>query len=230
MYEAKIESRGTALVILNVGARWGGKSRQAPAALTPGMTQYPLYRRLGSSLDRSGRVWWGHNVLPPQCFEPQTVRPVAGRHTACVLPAPTLTGEEFWSNKLANACSNKQLSCACSLIYNSNITTRYTGNKVYWTHQIRRATCLTYLHSVWNIFRSRKYLDNYTQEARKTARSYSCEVPITVARYNQDWNVPTIFTTVRNIKLNKNPFIRSRFDPRGETAIHTEMAKVIDGT
>jgi hypothetical protein len=75
-----------------------------------------------------------------------------------------------------------------------------------------------------------KHLDNYTQEARKTARSFSCKAPTTVARYNQDWNVPTNFTTVRNIKFNKKQFSRSRFVTRGDTAIHTEMAKVIDGT
>jgi len=100
---------------------------------------------------------------------------------------------------------------------------------VYWTHQIRRPTCLTYLYNE-TFFRSRLYLDNYTQEARKTARSFSCEVPITVARYNQDWNIPTNFTRVRNIKFNKNPLSRSRFVTRGETATLAEMAKAIDGT
>jgi len=59
---------------------------------------------------------------------------------------------------------------------------------------------------LWNSYRSRKYLDDYTQEARKTVCSFSCDVPITVARYNEDWNVPTNSITVRNIKFNKkNP-------------------------
>lgn len=95
---------------------------------------------------------------------------------------------------------------ACFIIFSSNITTRYTGNKVYWTQQIRRPACLTYLYNAWNSYRSRKYLDDYTQEARKTVCSFSCDVPITVARYNEDWNVPTNSITVRNIKFNKkNP-------------------------
>jgi hypothetical protein len=71
----------------------GSSQRQAPAALLPAMTQYPLYRRLGSSLDRSGWVWRRHGVMPPQCFKPLTVRPLASRYTARVHPAPTVTGK-----------------------------------------------------------------------------------------------------------------------------------------
>jgi hypothetical protein len=33
-----------------------GSQRHAPAALPPGMTRYPLYRRLGRPHGRSGRV------------------------------------------------------------------------------------------------------------------------------------------------------------------------------
>jgi len=33
-----------------------GGQRQAPAALPPGKTRYPLYRRLGEPQGRSGRV------------------------------------------------------------------------------------------------------------------------------------------------------------------------------
>ena len=36
--------------------RWGGDQHHAPAALPPGKTRYPLYRRLGGPQGRSGRV------------------------------------------------------------------------------------------------------------------------------------------------------------------------------
>jgi hypothetical protein len=35
---------------------WVGGQRHAPAALPPGTTRYPLYRRLGGPQNRSGRV------------------------------------------------------------------------------------------------------------------------------------------------------------------------------
>jgi len=39
-----------------------GGQRHAPDALPPGMTRYPLYRRLGGPQLRSGRV---RKILPP---------------------------------------------------------------------------------------------------------------------------------------------------------------------
>ena len=48
--------------------------RDAPAALPPGKTRYPLYRRLGGSQDRPGRV---RNISPAAGFNPRTVQPVA---------------------------------------------------------------------------------------------------------------------------------------------------------
>jgi len=55
-----------------------GGQRQAPTALAPGKTWYPLYRRLGGPLGRSGRVW---KISPPPGFDPQTVQPLASRYT-----------------------------------------------------------------------------------------------------------------------------------------------------
>ena len=51
-----------------------GGQRHAPAALPPGKTRYPLYRRLGGPQGRSGQV---RIILPPQGFDPRTVQPVA---------------------------------------------------------------------------------------------------------------------------------------------------------
>ena len=55
-----------------------GGQRHAPAALLPGKTRYPLYRRLGGPQDRFGRVW-KISLVPG--FDPRTVQPVASRYT-----------------------------------------------------------------------------------------------------------------------------------------------------
>ena len=46
-----------------------GVQSHAPAALIPGKTGYPLYRRLGGAQDRSGRV---RKISPPPGFDPRT--------------------------------------------------------------------------------------------------------------------------------------------------------------
>jgi len=55
-----------------------GGQHQAPAALTPRKTRYPLYRRLDGPQDRSGRV---RKISPSPGFDPRTVQPVASRYT-----------------------------------------------------------------------------------------------------------------------------------------------------
>ena len=46
----------------------------ASAALPPGKTRYPLYRRLVGAQRRSGRV---RKISPPPEFDPRTVQPVS---------------------------------------------------------------------------------------------------------------------------------------------------------
>jgi hypothetical protein len=58
-----------------------GGQRHAPAALPPGKTRCPLYRKLGGPL---GPVWKNAENLAPPEFDPQTVQPLAGRYTDCV--------------------------------------------------------------------------------------------------------------------------------------------------
>ena len=56
----------------------GGWSTPRPSRFTPGKDPlYPLYRRLGGSQGRSGRVW---KILLLLVFDPRTVEPVAGRY------------------------------------------------------------------------------------------------------------------------------------------------------
>ena len=62
-----------------------GGQRHARAALPPGKTRYPMYRRLGWSQGRSGQV---RKTSPPPGFDPQTVQPVASRYTDWASPVP----------------------------------------------------------------------------------------------------------------------------------------------
>ena len=55
-----------------------GGQRHIPAALPPGKTRYPLYRRLGGPQGRSEQVL---NISPPRGFDTRTVQPVASRYT-----------------------------------------------------------------------------------------------------------------------------------------------------
>ena len=56
-----------------------GGQHHAPAALPPGKTRYPLYRKLGGP---SGPVWTcAENLASPLGFDPRTVQPVASRYT-----------------------------------------------------------------------------------------------------------------------------------------------------
>ena len=61
-----------------------GGQRHASAALPPEKTRYPLYRRLGGSQGRSGRM---RKISSPPGFNPQTVQPVASRYTDWAIPA-----------------------------------------------------------------------------------------------------------------------------------------------
>jgi hypothetical protein len=55
-----------------------GGQRYAPAALPPGQSRYPLYRRLGGSQGWSGQV---RKISLPPVFDPRTVQPVGSRYT-----------------------------------------------------------------------------------------------------------------------------------------------------
>ena len=60
-----------------------GGQRHAPAALPPGKTRYPLYRRLGAPQDRSGQV---RKISPPPGFD-RIVQPVTSRYTDWAIAA-----------------------------------------------------------------------------------------------------------------------------------------------
>jgi len=81
-------SRGTALFYVTSALAGIGGHRNAPAALPPGETQYPFYRKLGGSQNRNGQV---QKMSPPPAFDPQTVQPVASRYTDCAIPASVIS-------------------------------------------------------------------------------------------------------------------------------------------
>jgi hypothetical protein len=62
----------------------GGWSKPLHAALPPGMTRYPLYRRLDRPQGRSGRVL---KISPPPGFDPRTVQLVASHYADYAIPA-----------------------------------------------------------------------------------------------------------------------------------------------
>ena len=73
--------------------RVGGK-RHAPAALPPGKTRYPLYRRLGGPQGRSGRV---RKISPQPEFDPRTAQPVASRYTDYAITVTNSSIQSFRS-------------------------------------------------------------------------------------------------------------------------------------
>ena len=62
-----------------------GGQRHAPAALPPGKTRYPFYRKLGGPQGGSGRE---RKISSPPGFDPRTVQPVASRYTDWAIPTP----------------------------------------------------------------------------------------------------------------------------------------------
>jgi len=78
-------SRGIVLLFHDYGTRRGwGVSVTLRPFFTPGKTRYPLYRRMGGSQGRSGRV---RKISPPPGFDPRTVQPVASRYTDWAIAA-----------------------------------------------------------------------------------------------------------------------------------------------
>ena len=73
-----------------------GGQRHAPAALPPGKTRYPLYRRLGGPQGRSGRV---RKISHPPEIDPRTVQPVASRYTDWAITAHCLFWDPYKTQK-----------------------------------------------------------------------------------------------------------------------------------
>ena len=71
-----------------------GGQRHAPAALPPGKTRYPLYRRLGGPQGRSGQV---RKISPPPGFDHRTFQPVASSNTDyAILAQREMNSRQKW--------------------------------------------------------------------------------------------------------------------------------------
>jgi hypothetical protein len=134
----------------------GGQSH-APAALPPGKTWYPLYRRLGGPHNLSDRVG----------FDPWTAQPVASRYTDWAIPAHDIQvcimnfkwflTMHWWfiMRNTTNKCTYKYLN----LLYYSllHVSATYCGHlqgdgpfKIYYTE--RQNICnLNYIDFLCNI-------------------------------------------------------------------------------
>ena len=66
---------------------WVGGQRHVPVPLPPGKTLYQLYRRLGGTQGRSGRV---RKFSSTPEFHPRTVHPAASFCTDWAIPAPKI--------------------------------------------------------------------------------------------------------------------------------------------
>ena len=85
----EVEQRFSCTVSLTSALDGVNGQRDAPAVLPPGKTRYPLYRRLGGSQGRSGRV---RKISPSPGFDPRTVQPVESRYTNWAIPTHRQTG------------------------------------------------------------------------------------------------------------------------------------------
>jgi hypothetical protein len=82
-----------------------GGQRDAPAALPPGKTRHPLYRRLGGPHGRPGRV---RKISPLPEFDPRTVQPVASHYTDSAIPNQTGSVPFFWNFTTARTTELQQ--------------------------------------------------------------------------------------------------------------------------
>jgi hypothetical protein len=130
-----------------------GGQRHAPAALPPGMTRYPLYRRLGGPKGRCGRV---RKIPPPKGFDPRTVQPVASRYTDWAIPAHIeLWAKLNWCGTEANNRSRRIRQRSFSLDRNLKCLahlTKYQVIRLYCMVGVFKLLVFVYVcHPVWRV-------------------------------------------------------------------------------
>jgi len=76
--DSEVELRYSYTLSLTSALDRVGDQRHTPAALSPGITRYPLYRRVGGPNSLSGRVW---KISHLPGFVPPTLQTVASRYT-----------------------------------------------------------------------------------------------------------------------------------------------------
>ena len=68
-----------------------GGQCHSPAAVPPGKTPYPLYRRLGGP---QGESTWVQKISPPLEFDPQTVQPIVSLSSDWAILAHNFTSAQ----------------------------------------------------------------------------------------------------------------------------------------
>ena len=91
-----------------------GGQHHTPAALPPGKTWYPLYRRLGGTQGRSG---WVQKISPPPGFDPRTVQPVASHYTDWAILALNITIPLYICHSIFYFNKWKLFPAFCIIIY-----------------------------------------------------------------------------------------------------------------
>ena len=119
-------SRGTDLIILNLGAKWEWVVNTTPRPLHPraNKTRYPVCKMLGWLQAPSSRASRKSNLFAPLGFEPRTVQSVASRYTNHGIPPPHTCFSEMGctgSVRISTKPSIKQaitvLWVWCTLLY-----------------------------------------------------------------------------------------------------------------
>jgi hypothetical protein len=123
----------------------------APAALTPGKTQYPFYRRLGGLWDQSERA---HIISPPQGFDPWTVQPVVSsyidyslHHSLCSVVCGRTLYAVAWKYT-----TRAPLPKAASTHKESALDTKKPTDLAFLPYQPQSAGCLPNIKSILSTF------------------------------------------------------------------------------
>jgi hypothetical protein len=130
--------------------------RHAPAALPPGMTRYPLYRRLGGPQGRSGRVL--KTSPPTEIRFPDCPARITGfgpdegswfdsrrRHrfpVACVQLSSRIHAASYLIGTRDTISGVQQLFSEARRQRPSNTGINYTQPYVFWALCLSRGTCL----------------------------------------------------------------------------------------
>jgi hypothetical protein len=93
----------------------------------PGMTCYPLYRRLGGPQGRSGHVW---KISPSPGFDPRTVQPVAQSLYRLSYPVPW---KRYYVSRNKGICLPTERNSYSVLHKNKNPPISYNAYSVTFT-------------------------------------------------------------------------------------------------
>jgi hypothetical protein len=160
-----------------------GGQRHALAALPPGKTRYPLYRRLGGTQGRSERVW---KISSSPGFDPRTAKTVASRYTDWAIPAPTQKTRMFlrWSTVICDIRTWGKTSTWDTQI---EVVTGL-GDYIFYFPRYRHFIEIKedYAGGTRNMqWKNRKYTKHFGPETQRTAtRNFVCTERKIILKWN----------------------------------------------